>query len=106
MILIIGVNDYRMIKFVNKKIIPLKQKYKIINKMCMLKFIKEPVDIVIPFGYLMNNDLVSNTQVHVPELLMTLTVKSISYYNFYNENKLINFAKDFNIPIFKEKHSN
>ena len=54
----------------------------------------------------MNNDLISNTQVHVPELLMTLTVKSISYYNFYNENKLINFAKDFNIPIFKEKHSN
>ena len=58
----------------------------VINKMCNVKTIKEPVDVIIPFGYLTDVGLISNTLVHLEELIMSVDVKSIKYGNKQRKN--------------------
>lgn len=75
--------------------------YLIVDKMCNVKNIKVPCDVIIPFGFVDTLDLVSNTYVHLPELLASINVNTITYYNSYNETRLRNIANRFNIPIYK-----
>lgn len=100
MILVVGVKDIKMRDFLiaNNLILP---NVIVIDKMCTLKNIKSSVDVIIPFGYITDADLISNTLVHIPELLMMLNVNSILYYNSYNENRLKKLANDFNVKLIK-----
>lgn len=70
----------------------------VINKMCNVKTIKETVDVIIPFGYLTDNGLISNTLVHLEELIMSIDVKSIKYGNNINKEKMNTISKKYNIP--------
>ena len=69
----------------------------VINKMCNVKTIKEPVDVIIPFGYLTDVGLISNTLVHLEELIMSVDVKSIKYGNKVNREKLDLIGKKYGI---------
>lgn len=71
----------------------------VINKMCNVKVIKDEVDIIIPFGYLLDNGLISNTMVHLEELIMSVDAKSIKYGNPSYEEKLIEVANKYHVPI-------
>ena len=73
----------------------------IINKMCNVKFIKGPVDVIIPFGYVTESGLISNTIVHLEELLMTVDVTSIKYGSSYLESRFIEVANKYDIEIEK-----
>lgn len=73
----------------------------IINKMCNVKAIKEDVDLIIPFGDLLDNGLISNTMVHLEELLMSVNVKIIKYGNPNLEKKLTKISERYEIPIEK-----
>lgn len=71
----------------------------IINKMCNVKAIKEDVDLIIPFGNVLENGLISNTMVHLEELLMSVHVKIIKYGNPNIKDKLIKISEKYEIPI-------
>lgn len=71
----------------------------VINKMCNVKTIKEPVDVIIPFGYLNDTGLINNTLVHLEELIMSIDVKSIKYGNNINKEKIKLIGLKYNIPI-------
>lgn len=71
----------------------------VINKMCNVKTIKEPVDVIIPFGYLTDVGLISNTLVHLEELIMSVDVKSIKYGNMVNREKIDLIGKKYGIPV-------
>ena len=64
----------------------------VIHKMCNVKLIKEPSDVIIPFGVINEYGLVSNTQVHLEELLMSVDVKKIIYGNIRAKNKIEEIA--------------
>ena len=70
----------------------------VINKLCNVKTIKEPVDVIIPFGYLTDVGLISNTLVHLEELIMSVDVKSIKYGNMVNREK-IDLISRFQLPL-------
>ena len=100
MIIIIGVMDNRMKNFIkshkfNDKII-------VAYKICNIKHIKEECDVIIPFGYLMSNDLISNTYIQFYELMLTLNIKKIYYYNDYNIERLRKIANEFSAEIIKK----
>lgn len=97
--LIIGVMDQRMKKYITNNTFD--GKVKIIYKMCDVKTIKDEVRVIIPFGFILDTGLISNTFVHFYELLMSINVKEIIYSNSYNDDKLFKIANEFNIPIKK-----
>lgn len=97
--LIVGNMSYKLQDFIRKN--HFTSKTMIINKMCNVKIIKDRVDLIIPFGYLLDNGLISNTMVHLEELLMSVDVDMIKYGNPYQEEKLIAVADKYNIPIEK-----
>ena len=57
--------------------------------MCNVKTIKGEVDIIIPFAKIEPNGLITNTQVHFEELLMSVNVKSIKYGNPHAKSCLL-----------------
>lgn len=97
--LIIGVMDQRMKKYITNN--SFDGKVKIIYKMCDVKNIKDEVKVIIPFGFMLDTGLISNTYIHFYELLMSLNAKEVIYSNSYNESKLIKIANEFHIPIKK-----
>ena len=47
------------------------------DEMCGIKFIKEEVEIFIPYEEVLNNGFITNTKVYLEELLITLNVKKL-----------------------------
>lgn len=74
---------------------------KIIYKMCNVKLIKDKVEVIIPFGFVQDNGLISNTYVHFYELLMSIDVDKVIYFNSYNEYKLQQICDEFQVQYFK-----
>lgn len=74
---------------------------KIIYKMCNVKLIKGQVDVIIPFGFVQDNGLISNTYVHFYELLMSVNVNKVIYFNSYNEHKLQQICDEFQVNYLK-----
>ena len=65
----------------------------VINKMCNVKYLTDAITLYIPFGIINRFGLVSDTMVHVEELLISLNVKKIYYGDVRNQeilNKLSN----------------
>lgn len=100
MIIIIGVMDNRMRKFIKEH--EFYDKVIVAYKICNIKHLKGPCEVVIPFGYIMNNDLISNTYIQFYELLLTLDIKRIYYYNEYNIERLKRIADEFNVEVIKK----
>lgn len=95
--LIVGNMSSRLQEFIRKH--HFTNRIMVINKMCNVKIIKDEVDIIIPFGYVLDNGLINNTMVHLEELLMSVDAKSIKYGNSFHEEKLIEIANKYNVPI-------
>lgn len=76
-------------------------KVKVINKMCNVKFIKEDVKVIIPFGFVTENGLVSNTLVDLYELLISLNVLEVIYHNSYNEKIIYKICNELNVSVKK-----
>ena len=71
----------------------------VINKMCNIKTIKDEVDVIIPFGFINEYGIISNTSVHIYELIMTLKVNKILYGNISNKIILDKISNDYSIPV-------
>ena len=95
--LIVANMSYRLRDFIKKY--QFTSKVMVINKMCNVKTIKEIVDVIIPFGKVENNGLISATQVHLEELLMTINVNKIIYSNPKAENELTNIANKYGVKL-------
>lgn len=63
------------------------------DEMCGIKFIKEEVEIIIPFGKILENGMVENTKIYFEELLITLNVKKVYYQ--YTINSYLEDLKSF-----------
>ena len=99
MILIIGMMDNKMRKFLTSH--RFEDKVKVINKMCNVKFIKEDVKVIIPFGFVTENGLVSNTLVDLYELLISVNVLEVIYHNSYNEKIIYKICNELNVSVKK-----
>lgn len=95
MILIIGTVDRKLQDFIKKS--KFHQKVLVINKMCNVKTITQNVTILIPYQIVLKNGLVSNTAVHLEELIITLNVDEIVYTNIYNKEIMDYFSKTYNV---------
>ncbi len=95
--LIIGSMNPKMKEFLSKY--DFNSKIMLISKMCNVKTIKGDVDIIIPFSSINNIGIVNNTHVHIPELIMSVNVKSITYGNINNKNYLESIGTSYQIPI-------
>lgn len=95
--LVIGMMDQRMRVFIQKS--QFTERMMLINKMCNVKLITEPVEVIIPFGVVMNSGIVSNTMVHLEELIITLNVIAIQYGNSANHETMDYLGKTYQIPI-------
>lgn len=95
MILIIGTVDRKLQDFIKKS--KFHQKVLVINKMCNVKTITQNVTVLIPFQIVLKNGLVSNTAVHLEELIITLNVDEIIYTNMYNKDIMDYFSKTYNV---------
>lgn len=71
----------------------------IINKMCNIKYITEPVTLFIPFDKINKVGLISNTLVHLEELLISTNVKTIYYGVFEDKEKYQKLANLYNVKI-------
>lgn len=97
--LVIGNMDKKTIDFIKKS--TFSEKMLIINKMCNVKTIKEDVDVIIPYNIILNSGIISNTMVHLEELIITLNIRKIYYSNSYNIKKMEYLSKMYNIECIK-----
>lgn len=95
MTIVIGNLDNNMRMFLKKYII--NDQIILANKICNIKYIKTPVNIVIPFSKIISSGLLSGTMVHFEELLITLDVKKVYYGNYNNKELMDKFSKSYNI---------
>jgi len=95
--LIIGSMDHKLQHFIKQS--KFSERMLLINKMCNVKSITSDVDVIIPFGIITNTGLISNTFVHLEELIITLNVKKIYYSNPYNLEILNNLSKKYNFEV-------
>ena len=83
---IVGKLDGKMRKFL------IDQKFSsgalVIDKMCNVKYLTDPINLYIPFDRINKIGLVEDTFVHVEELIISANVKRIFYGNIINENIL------------------
>lgn len=84
--LVIGNMDRKLQAFIKR--CKFTERVLLINKMCNVKTISDDVDVIIPYGIIMPNGLVSSTYVHLEELIITVNVRKIIYTNIYNKNIL------------------
>lgn len=95
MTIVIGNLDNNMRMFLKKYVI--NDQIILANKICNIKYIKTPVNIVIPFSKIISSGLLSGTMVHFEELLITLDVKKVYYGNYNNKELMDKFSKSYNI---------
>ena len=63
------------------------------DEMCGIKFIKEEVDIFIPYEKVLMNGMITNTNLYFEELLITLNVKKV--YLSQPDNSYLQSIRDF-----------
>lgn len=95
--IVIGNLDNNMKLFLKKY--SFNDKVILANKICNIKYIKTPVDIVIPFSKILNSGLLSNTMVHFEELLITLNINKVYYGNYNNKDMMEKFSKEYGVDI-------
>ena len=93
--IIVGNMSHKLREFIKKY--HFTSKIIVINKMCNVKTIKGEVDIIIPFAKIEPNGLITNTQVHFEELLMSVNVKSIKYGNPHAKSSFEEIAHRYGI---------
>lgn len=93
--IIIGNVDSSMQEFIKKE--KFASRTLVINKMCNVKYITEPVVIYVPFGVINKYGLVENTMVHFEELLISLNVVKVFYGNKKNIELMNKFETLFNV---------
>ena len=95
--LIVGNVTEEMKKFIKK------QKFTtdtlIINKMCNVKYITEPIILYIPFGLINRFGLLNDTMVHIEELFITLNIKKVYYGDIKNKTHLLKLSKMYSVEI-------
>ena len=57
----------------------------VINKMCNVKYITNPIYVYIPYGRINKAGLLENTMVHIEELIITTNVIKIYYGDKRND---------------------
>lgn len=93
--LIVGNMSYKLKDFIKKY--QFGGKLMVINKMCNVKTIKGEVDLIIPFGKVEATGLITNTQVHLEELLMSIDVNIIKYGNLSAKEKIDEIANRYGV---------
>lgn len=84
MILVVGYMDERMRKFIRKA--QFHEPFMVIQKMCYVKKIHEPVVLFLPYAVVMpDTGLISSTFIPMEELLMSISIKKIYYGNAANK---------------------
>jgi hypothetical protein len=71
------------------------------DEMCGIKFIKEEVEIFIPYEEVLNNGFITNTKVYLEELLITLNVKKL-YLSQQNISYLQELRDFYKIEIYTD----
>lgn len=71
----------------NDKTLKYAQKIKSVfaDEMCGIKFIKEEVEIYIPYAKILDNGMIENTRIYFEEVLITLNVKKVFYRYSLND---------------------
>ena len=87
--IIVGNMTHKLREFIKKY--HFTSKIIVINKMCNVK------TIIIPFAKIEPNGLITNTQVHFEELLMSVNVKSIKYGNPHAKSSFEEIAHRYGI---------
>lgn len=79
--------------------------YILIDKMCNVKYFNKNInyDVIIPFSFVNDIGLVNNTYVHLRELIYSINISSITYYNRYKENNIIKIGLEEKIRITCKK---
>lgn len=95
MILIIGSMDRRLQDFIRNS--KFHEKVLVISKMCNIKTITQNVKVLIPFQIVLKNGIVSNTAVHLEELIITLNVDEVIYTNIYNKDVMDYLERTYNV---------
>ena len=94
---IVGVVDDKMRAYLKQS--KFDKKTIVIDKMCNVKYLTEPIHLYIPFGKINKIGLVENTFVHVEELVISANVIHIYYGNILNEEKLKRISNLFEVPV-------
>lgn len=97
MILLIGNMDNRIKEFIKNA--KFTKRMMMINKMCNVKTIKEDVDVIIPYGIINQFGLISSTNVHLEELLISLDVRKLYYTNPYNKPILERLKQKYHFDL-------
>ncbi len=95
--IIVGVIDDRMKYFL--KTSKFQNQSLVIDKMCNVKYLTDPIRLYIPFGKINKVGLVENTFVHVEELVISANVKKIFYGNLENKEQLERISRIYNVVI-------
>ena len=94
---IVGKLDNKMRKFL------IDQKFSsgalVIDKMCNVKYLTDPISLYIPFDKINKVGLVENTFVHIEEFVITANIKRIYYGNQLNESVLMRISQIYNIEL-------
>ena len=73
----------------------------IASEMCGIKFIKEEVDLFIPYNKILDDGFIENTSINIEEVLITLKIRNI-YYGFENSNYLLDCAELYQVKIYTD----
>lgn len=71
------------------------------DEMCGIKFIKEEVELFIPYEKILDNGMISNTNIFIEELLITLNVKKL-YLSQRNNSYLQDLRDYYKIEIYTD----
>ena len=96
---IVGILDNKMRMFI--KGTKFNKQTLLIDKMCNIKYLTDPINLYIPFGKINSVGLVEKTMVHVEELLISSNVKRIYYGNSDNKNFLEKMCNLYDVEIIK-----
>lgn len=94
---IVGIIDEKMKIFL--KTSKFKTQALVIDKMCNIKYLTDPINLYIPFGKINKVGIVDKTLVHVEELVITANVKKILYGNAENKEFLEKISKLYDINL-------
>lgn len=97
--IIIGNMDARLKEFIKQQ--NFTSQTLVINKMCNVKYITEPINLYIPYGIVNKYGLVNNTMVHLEELLISANVIKIFYGDEANKEYMEKINRMFFVKIEK-----
>ena len=93
--IVLGENNY------NNRTFSSKINALLTNEMCGIKFIKEEVEIYIPYEQVLDSGMISNTNIFFEEVLYTLNVRKV-YLSQKNNEYLKNVSSYYNIKFYTD----